>query len=530
MGFFDVIAETPSKSSPASDKAFLSGLVSALGDSLSRLSAQGPSGGYPKFLSDETPNTLRFRDFNNLFAYLDQQNRPANERLKRALEQILNHETRLSQLQEESATTQNALNGLNHETHNLNHQIQEQNQAINTLNHEIAGLNQEMHDTLSAQEQDQESLSGLELQIKEKKSAIEESLKTLEALKKALQRQKKQKKWKKQFDFLSDRAPPHTQQEHALMAAQQRNGLGALFLADPYAIFPKGFIYEYHNPGKETTNALNAPNPMDGINNQFQDNPLNQVINNRYQKFLPGNAAYHALGSIKTVKALKFHDLVLHFDSPSAKENALFFRQISQYAKGERLKILMLPKKDATPPSKSEEKIEEQEKDLNELMKSFKEAQENALKRKESLKAKENHSETLKNAIHQKERQKNAIEQQKQRLEKEKNAKEQEKQRLERQKNEKEQEKQRLEKEINALAGERIPMHWFLNPLLQVDGSLVASITTKDKSVREYYHNEKRITEILGFYRWSASIEKLSERFSKLNPSEREELTRLLLP
>ncbi len=63
-------------------------------------------------------------------------------------------------------------------------------------------------------------------------------------------------------------------------------------------------------------------------------------------------------------------------------------------------------------------------KDLNALNQEIQKEQENALKLKESIKAKQNHTETLKNAINQKEHAKNPIETQKQNLETQKNEKE----------------------------------------------------------------------------------------------------------
>ncbi|EMH27347.1 hypothetical protein HMPREF1420_00009, partial [Helicobacter pylori GAM264Ai] len=167
----------------------------------------------------------------------------------------------------------------------------------------------------------------------------------LEKLKQELKRLKKQSKWKKQFNFLTDNPPNiEAKQQSALNGSNAKNALINFFLTDPYAILPKGFIYEYHNPGKETYNALNAPNNMDGINNQFRTNALNQVLDNSYQKFLPGNDSYNALGGMEQVKALKFYDLILNFNLGSDQlESALFFKQISQYAKGLRHKILTAP-------------------------------------------------------------------------------------------------------------------------------------------------------------------------------------------
>ncbi len=136
---------------------------------------------------------------------------------------------------------------------------------------------------------------------------------------------------------------------------------------------------------------------MDGINNQFRVNALNQVLDNSYQKFLPGNDSYNSLGSIEQVKALKFYDLMINFNPQSEKlESALFFKQIAQYAKGLRLKILTgrTTKKDLERLEQLEQKIKEEQerlnaKDLNTLAQEILKEQENALKLKESSEARQ---------------------------------------------------------------------------------------------------------------------------------------------
>ncbi|WP_415751452.1 hypothetical protein [Helicobacter pylori] len=160
---------------------------------------------------------------------------------------------------------------------------------------------------------------------------------------------------------------------------------------------------------------------------------------------------------------MKFYDLVLNFNSPSDKleKSMLFFKQISQYAKGSRLKILTALSSDSQRLEKIENTINQEEerlkgKDLNTLMKEIEKEQENALKLKESIKAKQNHTETLKNAINQKEQAKNPIEQQKQNLENQKQPKEREKHNQESAKQDKEREKQNLNNEINAIGNERV--------------------------------------------------------------------------
>ncbi|GAA8953751.1 hypothetical protein HpSP24_04500 [Helicobacter pylori] len=321
------------------------------------------------------------------------------------------------------------------------------------------------------------------------------------------------------------------------------------FLTNPYAILPKGFIYEYHNPGKETYNALNAPNNMDGINNQFRTNALNQVLDNSYQKFLPGNDNYNALGSIEQVKALEFYDLVInHAPQSDELESALFFKQISQYAKGLRLKILSAPisKKELERIEQLENTINQEKerlkgKDLNTLAQEILKEQENALKLKESIKAKQNYTETLKNAINQKEQAKNPIEQQKQNLESQRNEKEREKQNQEHDKRNKEQERNNLNNRINDIGNERLTLkqlgvswNWLgIQPYLNNNGwgrtYAKAFFSDKNKSIREYYELETRIKNILGFYRIGESDERILHRLLELPPYQQNELASLLL-
>ncbi|AET85164.1 putative SMC (structural maintenance of chromosomes) protein [Helicobacter phage phiHP33] len=324
MSWIDISVGSGSGGSGSSGSHFLSGFINSLENALSNASG-GFSGGYPKITG--IYNTLIFRDYNNLFSYLNAQNANANQRLKNAFKRVLEIEKRINQLNNEINHTQDRINSLNHEISNLNNQIDQQKNRINSLNQEIAGLNSEISANENALNQEQEKLNALELETNAKKQVLE-SLKKLEKLKQELKRLKKQSKWKKQFNFLTDNPPNiQAQQQNALNRSSAKNALTSFFLTDPYAILPKGFIYEYHNPGKETYNALNAPNNMDGINNQFKVNALNQVLDNSYQKFLPGNSSYNALGDMEQVKALKFYDLILNFNLESERlESALFFQ------------------------------------------------------------------------------------------------------------------------------------------------------------------------------------------------------------
>ncbi|ANT45440.1 exonuclease [Helicobacter phage Pt259G] len=537
MSWIDISVGSGS-SSGSSGSNLLGGIVNSLGNALSNASSSGGfSGGYPRRTGDETPNTLIFRDFQNLFNYLNAQNAPANQRLQNAFMRVLDIEKRLNQLNQETHHDQERINSLNNEINNLNQQIQAQNQALNSLNQEIAGLNNEISANENTIKEEQEKLNALELQTSAKKQVLE-SFKKLEKLKQELKRLKKQSKWKKQFNFLTGNPPNiEAQQQSALNRASSKNALMNFFLTNPYAILPKGFIYEYHNPGKETYNALNAPNNMDGINNQFKTNALNQVLDNSYQKFLPGNDSYNALGDMEQVKALKFYDLVLSFNLQSEKlESALFFKQISQYAKGLRHKILTAPssKKELEWLEKLEKNLNQLQeqlkgKDLNALTQEIQKEQENALKLKESIKAIQNHTETLKNAVNQKEQAKNPIQQQKKNLENQKQPIERDKNTQESAKWQKEQQKQNLNNEINAIGNERITMKKEKDLYPQVTGELKATIIEKRESVREYYQKQKRIYELLGFFSFEVlnRIDQFYKRMAELTPEQQKELTEL---
>ncbi len=556
MSWID-IGVSHGSSGSGSSNSILSGFINSLWNALNA-SASGGLRGFPWQAGNQNEQIVGYYDdptgyYSVIKKFLAQKNYYSNERLKNAFERIINIQNRTNHLNHEIADRQNAINRLNDEAHHLNNEIHNQTQAINNLNHEIAGLNNEINAQSQAIKQEEEKLNALELQTNAKKQIekeIKESLKRLEKLKQELKRLKKQSKWKKQFNFLTDNPPNiQAQQENALNRASDKNAQTNFFLTQPYAILPKGFIYEYHNPGKETYNALNAPNNMDGINNQFRTNALNQVLDNSYQKFLPGNDSYNALGSIEQVKALKFYDLAINHNPQSDKlESALFFKQISQYAKGLRLKILTAPssKKDLAGPEKLENTINQEEerlkaKDLNALEQEILKEQENALKLKESIKANQNYTETLKNAINQKEHAKTPIEQQKQNLESQRNEKEREKQNQENAKRNKEQERNNLNNEVNAIGNERLTFKQLgtswnflgIQPYLNNNGRgrtyAKALFSDKNKSIREYYELETRIKNILGFYRIGESDERVLYRFLELPWYQQNELALLLL-
>ncbi|MFP6118899.1 UV radiation resistance protein [Helicobacter pylori] len=548
MSWIDISVGSGSSGQGPSNN-LLSGLINSLGNALSNASSSGGLRGFPRQISNQNDQIVGYYDdpqgyYSLIKKFLAEKNYRSNERLKNAFERIINIQNRINNLNHEITNIQNRINSLNNETHHLNQEIQEQNQALNSLNNEIQGLNHEITANENAIKQEQEKLNALELQTNAKKE-IAESLKQLEKLKQELKRLKKQSKWKKEFNFLTDNPPNiQAQQENALNQTRQQNNRINFFLTNPYAILPKGFIYEYHNPGKVTYNALNAPNNMDGINNQFKTNALNQVLDNSYQKFLSGNASYNSLGDIEQVKALKFYDLVLNFNPQSDKlESALFFKQISQYAKGLRLKILTAPSghKDLEKLKTLENTIKQEEerlmkyKDLNAL------ELKNALKLKESIEAKQNHAETLKNAITQKEQAKNPIESQKQNLERQKNEKERDKNTQESAKQDREREKHNLNNEINAIGNERVTIKELgtkdnflgIQPYFNNNGRgrtyARAFFSDKNKSIREYYELETKIKNILGFYRIGQSDEVILKRFLELSAQQQHEIASLLL-
>ncbi len=551
MSWIDIGVGSGSSGSGSNNN--LSGFINSLGDALSNASASGGLRGFPKQVGDENHQIVGYYDdkqgyYRVVKKFLAEKNYHSNERLKKAFERIINIQNRINQLNHEINAKQNAINRLDNEIHSLNQEIDQQNQALNTLNQEIASLNYKISANENTINQEQEKLNALELQTNAKKEIVK-SLKKLEKLKQELKRLKKQSKWKKEFNFLTDNPPNiEAKQQHALNQTRQENERTNFFLTNPYAILPKGFIYEYHNPGKETYNALNAPNNMDGINNRFRTNALNQVLDNSYQKFLPGNDSYNSLGNIEQVKALKFYDLVLNYKQSEKLESALFFKQISQYAKGSRLKILTgrIIKKDLAKIEELEARInQEQEKlnakDLNTLQQEIQKEQESALKLKESIKAKQNYTETLKNAINQKESAKNPIQQQKQNLENQQNEKEQQKQNQESAKQDREREKHNLNNEINAIGNERLTfkqmgtqdnplgIQEYFNNNGRERSYALALFSDKNKSIKEYYEIETKIKNILGFYRIGESEERLLHRFLELNQQQQNELGRLLL-
>ncbi len=125
--------------------------------------------------------------------------------------------------------------------------------SLHDYNAELEHIKKERHDSFTTDKR----LKELIRQEKEKKQRFSKELRLF-------------------FDF---QKKEYDKQENIFQGLLKRKGFTALdaFLTNPYAILPKGVIFEYHNPGSNNYNPLNAFNPMDGINNQFTINTLNQV-------------------------------------------------------------------------------------------------------------------------------------------------------------------------------------------------------------------------------------------------------------
>lgn len=250
MSWIDISVGSGS-SGQGSGSNLLSGFINSLGNALSSASASGGIRGFPWQVGNENDQIVGYYDdqqgyYSVIKKFLAEKNYHSNERLKNAFERIINHQNRINHLNHEIADKQNAINHLNHEISNLNNQTNQQNQALNNLNQEIADVNSEISANENAIKQEQEKLNALELQTNAKKEIVE-SLKRLEKLKQELKRLKKQSRWKKEFIFLTD-IPPNIQakQESAVNRSGSKNALVNFFSTAPYAILPKGFIYEYH--------------------------------------------------------------------------------------------------------------------------------------------------------------------------------------------------------------------------------------------------------------------------------------------
>lgn len=166
------------------------------------------------------------------------------------------------------------------------------------------------------------------------------------------------------FDF---QEKEDDRQENIFQGLFKRKEFKALdaFLTNPYAILPKGFIFEYHNPGSNNYNALNAFNPMDGINNQFTINTLNQVNNNSFQRSSAGGADFNYFVPLNFAKALNVEQMVFSFEnSVKIRQAWAFFLQNKWYFNGHKLKIINAKIKTTKVLEDLQESIREKEREL----------------------------------------------------------------------------------------------------------------------------------------------------------------------
>ncbi|MDU9790654.1 hypothetical protein RGC53_07610 [Helicobacter pylori] len=166
------------------------------------------------------------------------------------------------------------------------------------------------------------------------------------------------------FDFKENQ---DDKQENIFQGLFKRKEFKALdaFLTNPYAILPKGVIFEYHNPGSNNYNPLNAFNPMDGINNQFTINTLNQLNNNSFQRNLAGGADFNYFAPLNFAKALSVEKIVFGFEnSVKIRQAWAFFLQNKWYSNGHKLKIIDAKIKTIKVLENLQESIREKEREL----------------------------------------------------------------------------------------------------------------------------------------------------------------------
>ncbi|MFP6022798.1 hypothetical protein ACLF82_07885 [Helicobacter pylori] len=185
---------------------------------------------------------------------------------------------------------------------------------------------------------------------------------------KDLIRQEKEKKqrFSKELRLFFDFKENHKQGNifQGLFKRKEFKALDA-FLTNPYAIFPKGVIFEYHNPGSNNYNPLNAFSPMDGINNQFTTNTLNQLNNNSFQRNLAGGADFNYFAPLNFAKALSVEQIVFSFEnSVKIRQAWAFFLQNKWYSNGHKLKIINTKIKTTKVLEDLQESIREKEREL----------------------------------------------------------------------------------------------------------------------------------------------------------------------
>ncbi|GAA8452957.1 hypothetical protein HpDR51_11710 [Helicobacter pylori] len=230
-----------------------------------------------------------------------------------------------------------ALEKVNRMENRYNSSLHDYNMNINSLEH----IKKERHDLITTAKR----LKDLIRQEKEKKQRFGKELRLF-------------------FDF---QYKEYDKQENIFQGLFKRKEFKALeaFLINPYAILPKGVIFEYHNPGSNNYNPLNAFNPMDGINNQFKINTLNQVNNNSFQRSLAGGADFNYFVPLNFAKALNVEQMVFSFEnSVKIRQAWAFFLQNQWYPNGHKLKIMGAKIKTTKVLEDLQESIREKEREL----------------------------------------------------------------------------------------------------------------------------------------------------------------------
>ncbi len=230
--------------------------------------------------------------------------------------------------------------------------------ALEKSNRMISRYNSSLHDYNA-------NINSLENIKKER----HDSFTSAKRLKELIQQEKEKKqRFSKElrlfFDFKENQ---DDKQENIFQGLFKRKEFKALdaFLTNPYAILPKGVIYEYHNPGSNNYNPLNAFNPMDGINNQFIINTLNQLNNNSFQRSLAGGADFNYFAPLNFAKALSVEQIVFSFEnSVKIRQAWAFFLQNKWYSNGHKLKIINAKIKTVKVLEDLQESIREKEREL----------------------------------------------------------------------------------------------------------------------------------------------------------------------
>ncbi len=102
---------------------------------------------------------------------------------------------------------------------------------------------------------------------------------------------------------------------------------------------------------------------MDGINNQFTTNTLNQLNNNSFQRSLAGGTDFNYFVPLNFAKALSVEQIVFSFEnSVKIRQAWAFFLQNKWYSSGHKLKIINA--KVVKVLEDQEESIREKEREL----------------------------------------------------------------------------------------------------------------------------------------------------------------------